>query len=209
MDYTFTKDQEMIKKSAKEFFVKECPKERVRELKEDPRAYDPKMWQKMVELGFQGLMIPEEFGGMQGDFMELMIFMEEMGRNIVPCPFFTTVVECALPLLEFGTDSQKKNFLPGIAEKGAIWSLAQAEQAADLDAADINLAAEADGGDFVLSGTKLFVPYATEADYLSWRRARMAPENPRRASPYLSWKPKQTASISRPCPPRPGTAALK
>jgi len=111
------------------------------------------------------LMIPAAYGGMQGDFMELAIFMEEMGRNIVPCPYFTTVVECALPLIQFGTEQQKTDFLPGIAEKGVIWSLAQAEQAADLKAGDINLAAEATGGEFVLNGTKLFVPYASQADF--------------------------------------------
>jgi alkylation response protein AidB-like acyl-CoA dehydrogenase len=166
VDYTFTKDQELIRKSAREFFVKACPKDRVRELKEDPRGYDPKMWKEMTELGFQGLMIPEAYGGMQGDFMELTLFMEEMGHNIVPCPYFTTVGECALPLIQFGTDQQKTNYLPGIAEKGVIWSLAQAEHAADLEVGDINLTAEATGGDFVLNGTKLFVPYASQADFL-------------------------------------------
>lgn len=181
MDYTFTKNQEMIKKSAKEFFEKECPKECVRELKQDPKAYDPKMWKKMVELGFQGLVIPEEYGGMQGDFMELMILMEEMGRNIVPGPFFTTAVECALALIEFGTEEQKKTYLAGIAEKGMILSFARAEQAADFEAADINLTAEVDGEDFVLNGIKLFVPYAEQADYyvLAARTGSAAPP-PRR-----------------------------
>ena len=52
MDFGFSKDQELIRKSAREFFEKECPKDKVRELKSDPKGYDPKMWKKMVDLGF-------------------------------------------------------------------------------------------------------------------------------------------------------------
>ena len=58
MDYTIGKEQEMLRKSAREFFEKECPKDKVRELKSEPKAYDAKMWKKMVKLGFQGLIIP-------------------------------------------------------------------------------------------------------------------------------------------------------
>ncbi len=161
MDYALAKDHEMIKKSAKEFFQKECPKDKVRELKEDAKGYDPKIWKKMVKLGYQGLVIPEKYGGLEGEFLELMVFMEELGRNIMPSPFFTTVVECALPILEYGTEEQKESYLPGIAEKGDIWSLAQSEQAADLEAADIKLSAVAEGSAFLLNGTKLFIPYAS------------------------------------------------
>ncbi len=59
MDFGFSKDQDLIRKSAREFFEKECPKEKVRELKADKKGYDPKMWKKMANLGFIGLVIPE------------------------------------------------------------------------------------------------------------------------------------------------------
>jgi len=64
MDFEFTKDQDMIRKSVREFLEKECPKDRVRELKTDEKGYDPKTWNKMVELGFLGLIIPEKYEGM-------------------------------------------------------------------------------------------------------------------------------------------------
>jgi alkylation response protein AidB-like acyl-CoA dehydrogenase len=99
MDLAFAKDQEMIRSSAREFFEKECPKEKTRELKEDSKGYDPKMWKKMARLGYMGLVIPEEYRGTEGEYFDLLIFMEEMGRNIVPCPFFTTVALCAAPIL--------------------------------------------------------------------------------------------------------------
>ena len=55
MDFGFTKDQDLIRKSAREFFEKECPKEKVRELKDDKKGYDTKMWKKLANLGYMGL----------------------------------------------------------------------------------------------------------------------------------------------------------
>ncbi|MCP4752382.1 MAG: acyl-CoA/acyl-ACP dehydrogenase [Proteobacteria bacterium] len=178
MDYTLAKDQEMIRKSAKEFFEKECPKDKVRELKEDAKGYDPKTWKKMAELGYLGLVVPEKYGGMEGEFFELTVLMEEMGRNIVPSPFFTTSVLCAMPLMEFGTEEQKQAVLPGIAEKGDIWSFAQAEQATDHQASDIKLGAALDGDDYLLNGVKLFVPYASSAKHLLVVARTAEKENP-------------------------------
>ncbi|MFH2131017.1 MAG: acyl-CoA dehydrogenase family protein [bacterium] len=160
MDYTIGKEQAMLRKSAREFFEKECPKDRVRELKTDPLAYDPKMWQKMVKLGFQGLVIPEAYGGMDGDFIELTLFMEAVGRNIVPMPYFVTVALCALPLMAHGSDEQKERYLPGIAEQGDIWTLARTEEQANNGASEIQLTAEENGDTYLLNGTKIFVPYA-------------------------------------------------
>ena len=166
MDFEFSKDQKLIRQSAKEFFEKECPKERTRELMADKKGYDPKMWKKMAQLGFVGLIIPEEYGGTEGQFIELAIFMEEMGRNIVPGPFSTTVCLCAPAIQEFGSNAQKRNILPGIAEKGDIWSLALNEKRTDYEAADIQLMAAGQGDGFVLNGTKLFAPYANAAKHL-------------------------------------------
>jgi alkylation response protein AidB-like acyl-CoA dehydrogenase len=163
MDFSFTKDQDLIRKSVREFLGKECPKEKVRELKTAPKGYDPKAWKKMVKLGFMGLVVPEEYGGTEGEFIDLMIFMEEMGRNIFPSSYFTTVVGCSLPVLQFGTKAQKEAILPKIVEKGEIWSYAQDEERADGTATDIKLTASREGDHYILNGTKLFVPYANVA----------------------------------------------
>lgn len=178
MDLGFTKDQDLIRKSAREFFEKECPKDKVRELKEDEKGYDPKMWKKMIELGFLGLVIPEAYGGMEGDYLELVILMEEIGRNIVPGPLFTTVGVCAPAILEYGTDAQKDVILPAIAEKGQIWTLALTETAANYEASDIELTAVSEGEGYILSGTKLFVSYANVADRLLVVTRTTKHENP-------------------------------
>lgn len=166
MDFEFSKDQQMLKKSAREFMEKECPRDRTRELMADGKGFDAKMWKKMVQLGFTGLAVDDQYGGSGGDFVELALFMEEMGRTIVPSPFFETVCLCAAAVAEFGTDRQKETILPKIAEKGEIWSLAVNETVADCLPQDIRLKATAEGERFILNGEKLFVPYAGAAKEL-------------------------------------------
>lgn len=165
VDFGFSKDQQMIRKSVRQFLEKECPKDAVRALKSDRLGYDPKVWDKMVELGFQGLVIPEAYDGMGGEFLELMIFMEEVGRNLMPSPFFATVALCALPIARFGSQAQKQAILPAIAN-GQIWTLALMEAAGGYAPADIALAAVRQGDGYVLNGTKLFVPFAGAAEKL-------------------------------------------
>ncbi|MDY6880586.1 MAG: acyl-CoA dehydrogenase [Desulfatiglans sp.] len=165
MDFAFSKDQRMIQSSVREFLDKECLSDIVRELEEDEKGYDPVVWEKMAELGWMGIVLPEEYEGTEGDFIELMIVMEEMGRRLLPSPFFTTVGLCALPLSAFGTSSQKEAFLPPIAEGEKIWTLAFMEEDGSCDPSTMKLDAALDGDECVLSGTKLFVPYAHVADY--------------------------------------------
>jgi acyl-CoA dehydrogenase len=165
MDLAFTKEQDLIKRSARDFFKKECPTDKVRELKRDPEGYDPAMWQSMVDLGFTGLVIPEEYGGTEGEFLDLVAFMEEVGRYIVPSPFFSTVVLSALPIQHFGTPQQKQAVLPAIAEKGEIWSLALNEDAFHYQPSDVKLRATQQGETYLLSGNKLFVPYGHAAGH--------------------------------------------
>ena len=165
MDFDFSKDQNMIRKSVREFLEKECPKDRVRELKDDEKGYDPTVWRKMAELGFLSLVIPEQYDGMGGEYLEAMIFMEEAGRYLLPSPYFSTVALCGLPILRFGTDAQKKEFLAKMAN-GQIWSLALTEASGGYEASGVALAANQENGKYVLSGTKLFVPYANAAEKL-------------------------------------------
>jgi alkylation response protein AidB-like acyl-CoA dehydrogenase len=156
----------MIQTSVREFLEKECPSDKVRELEEDEKGYDPEMWRMMAELGWMGIILPEEYEGTEGDLIDLAIVIEEMGRKLLPSPFFPTVALCSLPLLEYGNSEQKERFLPRIADGGEIWTLALTESSANHSASDITLTATLEGEDYLLSGTKVFVPYAHEADYL-------------------------------------------
>jgi alkylation response protein AidB-like acyl-CoA dehydrogenase len=166
MDFSFTEAQDMLRISARDFLASECPKAKVRELDRDERGYDPQMWHRMAELGWMGLVFPEEYGGMAGSFMDLVVLMEEMGRNILPGPFFSTVALCALPLLEYGSAQQKTEFLPPIAKGEAIWTFAIAEKSGGYRTSEVKLRAGPEGTDYVLQGCKLFVTDAHIADHI-------------------------------------------
>ena len=164
MNLDFTEEQEMLRTSARDFLTTECPKTLVRELEESEKGYSPELWRKMAELGWMGLVIPEEYDGMGMQFLDLAILLEEMGRNILPGPFFSTVVLGALPILTAGTEEQKKELLPKIANGEAILTMALTEPSATHQAAGVKLKAVAQGDSFVLNGTKLFVENAHIAD---------------------------------------------
>jgi len=166
MNLDLTEEQEMLRTSARDFLTNECPKTLVRELEEDEKGYSPEMWRKMAELGWMGLVLPEEYDGMGMGFMDLIILLQEMGRNILPGPFFCTVVTGSLPILFAGTEQQKKEFLPKVAGGDMILTMALTEPNALYGAVGVETKAESQGDGFVINGTKLFVENAHIADYI-------------------------------------------
>jgi alkylation response protein AidB-like acyl-CoA dehydrogenase len=166
MDLGLNEEQEMLRQSARDFLRRECPKQLVRQLDESDEGYSSELWRKMAELGWMGLVFPEEYGGGGRDFSDLAILLEEMGYNIVPGPFFSTVVLGGLSILIAGSEEQRMEFLPKIARGGIILSLALTEPTASYDAASVKTKAVARNGEYVIKGTKLFVLNANVADYI-------------------------------------------
>ena len=166
MDFGFSEEQEMLRKSARDFLAKESPMTYVRQMMEDERGFRDEQWQQMTGLGWMGLILPEEHGGAGLDFVDLIVVLEEMGRVVLPGPFFSTVVLGGVALLEGGSAAQKKELLPKLAAGKLRVTLAQLEPNARWDAEGIALEARAAGGGYKLSGTKLFVPDAHTADLL-------------------------------------------
>jgi alkylation response protein AidB-like acyl-CoA dehydrogenase len=166
MDFDFSEQQTMLKTMAADFLSKECTKAQVRVLEKDEKGYDPAVWNKMVELGWQGLVLPEQYGGMGAEFLDLVVLMEEMGKNILPGPFYSTVGLCAMPLIRFGKESQKAGYLPLIADGTNIWSLAVLERSGVFAPAEIACRAEYDGKNYVINGEKWFAQYAHIANWL-------------------------------------------
>ena len=166
MDLSFSSEQNMLRKSVAEFLAKECPFERVKELEESEVGCDPKLWKKMAELGWMEGYFPEAYGGYGDPFMDLVIILEEMGKMVFPSPFFSTVIQCGLTLLEGGSEAQKKALLPKIAQGKIIMALAQYEEEASYLEGGINMPAALSGDQYVLNGVKLFVTDANVADKL-------------------------------------------
>jgi alkylation response protein AidB-like acyl-CoA dehydrogenase len=132
-------------------------------MEEDEKGYSPELWKKMAEQGWQGLMIPEQYGGAGFNYMDLIILIEEFGRALVPGPFIPTTV-AAIAIMEAGSDAQKQQHLPRIASGEQIWTLAFTEPSARFDAEGVQLTAKKEGNDYVLNGTKLFVRDSHVAD---------------------------------------------
>jgi alkylation response protein AidB-like acyl-CoA dehydrogenase len=166
MDLGLSEEQEMLKTLAHDFLQKECPKRLVRQLDESDEGYSAELWHKMAELGWMGLVLPEKYGGSERKFLDLAVLLEEMGYNIVPGPFFSTVVLGGLTILTAGSDEQKMEFLPRIASGEMLLSFALTEPTASYDAASIRTKAIARNGKYVINGTKLFVLNANVADYI-------------------------------------------
>src|SRR2546425_4077455 len=166
MDLGLDEQQEMLKNFARDFLEKECPESLVREMEEDEKGYSPELWRKMAQQGWMGLIIPEEYGGTGMNLCELVVLLEEFGRALVPGPFISTVVLGGVPIMEAGTAEQKQQFLPKMAAGELIMTMAMTEPSAKWTADGVTLEAKKQGSDYVLNGTKLFVPDAHVTDYM-------------------------------------------
>ncbi|HKV88390.1 MAG TPA: acyl-CoA dehydrogenase [Candidatus Dormibacteraeota bacterium] len=165
MDFAFSEEQEMLRRSARDFLTKECSPKVVRKLMDGPDAYDPALWKRVADLGWTALGIPEQYGGV-GTFLDLIVVLEEAGRALLPGPFFATMGLAVPALIEAGTEAQKKEVLNAIAAGSARATLALTEASGRWDADGVKLSARPSGGGWRLDGTKLFVPDAASADYM-------------------------------------------
>jgi alkylation response protein AidB-like acyl-CoA dehydrogenase len=120
----------------------------------------------MADLGWMGVMIPEEYDGMGGDFLDLAILLEAMGASCCPGPFFSTVVSGCLAVLDGGNETQKKEILPGVANGDLVLTMASVEPGTWYGNAGINTRAREEGEHYIIEGTKLFVENANIADYM-------------------------------------------
>jgi len=166
MDFAFSDEQEMLRDMARRFLEEKAPPTVVRSLMETEEGFDPDLWSATAEMGWQGMAIPEEYGGAGFTRLEQGILMEEMGRSLFPAPFLSSIVLGADLILAAGTDEQKKEHLPAVASGERRAALAQVEENGRWDASGIEMVATRDGSDFVLSGTKAFVLDGHTADTL-------------------------------------------
>jgi alkylation response protein AidB-like acyl-CoA dehydrogenase len=164
MDFGLNEDQETLAKYARDFLENECPTTFVRSMLDHETAKDDAFYKHIAELGWMGIAIPDAFGGQGMTYVDLAVLMEEMGRALVPGPFFATVCLAAPTIIETANDEQKRELLPPIAAGERFATVAYTEANARVDAAGVQIEARADGDAFVLNGTKRFVLDAHVAD---------------------------------------------
>jgi alkylation response protein AidB-like acyl-CoA dehydrogenase len=166
MDFAFSEQQDLLRTSARQFLERECPPDMVRRWSDDPQGYSPDLWQTMAALGWMGLVLPETYGGSGLSFVDLTILMEEMGRVLLPAPFFSSIALGALTLLETGSDEQRQQMLPRLVRGETKVCVALLEADGRYDPRGISMRASIRGNRATLNGTKLFVVDAHVSDYI-------------------------------------------
>ncbi len=167
MRFSFSDEQQELRRVVRRFCEERSPRAEVRRLMESERGYDPSTWRQLCdELGLAGVHIPEAFGGQGFGFAELAIGLEETGRALLCAPFLSSVAFAATAILEVASETEKQELLPGIAAGTTTATLAFAEPAGEWTADGVSLTARAAGGELRLDGTKSFVPDGCTADLI-------------------------------------------
>jgi alkylation response protein AidB-like acyl-CoA dehydrogenase len=158
VNFAFNEEQEELRKTVRQFLEAKSSEDAVREQMDTETGFDPAVWSQMGEqMGLQGLIVPEEFGGSGYGYIELIVVLEEMGRRLLCAPFFSTVVLAANTLIHSGDDAAKAAHLPGIASGETIATLAFTEENGRWDEAGITATATKDGDAWKITGTKMYV----------------------------------------------------
>jgi alkylation response protein AidB-like acyl-CoA dehydrogenase len=163
VDVKLSEEQIQLRDTARKFLTEECTPDFIRGMEKSELGYSPEMWRRMAEMGWLGIALPEECGGLGMSTVDAVILMKELGRRICPSPFFATVGIAAEAIARAGSESQKAG-ISEIVDGKRIVAFAYQEASRDFDAGAISLRAREEADGFVLDGTKLFVEYAAAAD---------------------------------------------
>jgi len=167
MALILNEEQQSLKDIAKEFLQKNAPVTHFREIRDTQNelGYDESLWKEMVNLGWSGILIPEEYGGFDFGMVGMGSIFEEMGRNLTPSPLFSTGVLGASLVTLGGSDIQKQNYLPKIVE-GNITTALALEESSRHAPFSINTEAKKNGNKFIINGGKTFVIDGHSSDLL-------------------------------------------
>ncbi len=164
--FDLDESQALVQKSVRDFLEQECPEELVREVEEAEQGYSPELWQKLADVGFLSLGIPEQYGGAGSTFFDLGLFFEEAGRVAMPGPQLATLAIAAQAIAAHGREEQKQQYLPGIASGRVVFAFALSEQEGECRPQGVETTAERDGDAYVLNGTKQFIKDTAAATHL-------------------------------------------
>lgn len=165
MGMVLTEEQVLLKDSARAFVSEKAPVKALRSLRDadDGAGFDKALWAQMVEMGWAGMIFPEEHGGLDFGYQGLGLVLEECGRTLVASPLVSTVLTSGTLIMLGGSDAQKADLLPKIAAGDLVMSLALEERPHHAPYAITTFAAPKGDG-FVLTGEKQFVLDAAQAD---------------------------------------------
>ncbi|TNE36213.1 MAG: acyl-CoA dehydrogenase [Alphaproteobacteria bacterium] len=161
MNFEFSEDQMFLKEQANKFLSEKCDLTVNRKVLEGDEPFDKNLWQAVVEMGWTGTTIPEEYGGLGLGHLELCVIAEELGRALAPIPFSSSVYLATEALMIAGSEEQKQEYLPKLAAGELIGTFAMAEGVGQPLPGNIAVTLK----DGKLSGDKLPVPDGDIADF--------------------------------------------
>jgi alkylation response protein AidB-like acyl-CoA dehydrogenase len=165
MDVVLSEEEQMVLSAAREFFEAEASPRLARAMEKEEPGYSTDLWSKLAELGWTGVSIPERYGGQGLPLVYLGLVLQEAGRAIAPVPLLSTAI-AALTIAEAGSEELQQEILPRVSTGDVVLSFAFQEEDPRLFVPDtIQMHAEQNGDEYVLSGTKMFVDNFSIADY--------------------------------------------
>jgi alkylation response protein AidB-like acyl-CoA dehydrogenase len=184
MDISFTEEQEMLRASARDFLEKECTEEVIAEVETGKLGYSPDLWHKISELGWLGLVFPEQYGGSEMNMVDLAVLYEEFGRAAYASPYTSTMVIGGLTILAVNNNRLKSDILPKLIEGEAIIATTLSASDPGLEGLEstpdsVTITANTDGDNYLLSGARLFVHNAGIADYFLVPARMQSVNNPK------------------------------
>jgi alkylation response protein AidB-like acyl-CoA dehydrogenase len=166
MDFGLSEEQEQLKASARAFLAAKCTTAYVRKVAASEDGLAPELYAEIAKLGWNGLVVPETYGGAGLSILDMAALVEEEGYAAMPGPFLFSSLVAAYALKEFGSEELRRRWLPAIAEGKALGTVAIMEADDGLEPASIAARARRLGGEVVLEGRKMFAAYADSADFL-------------------------------------------
>jgi alkylation response protein AidB-like acyl-CoA dehydrogenase len=165
VDFNYSNEQIALQETLRRFVSRDYEFARRRELARSDLGFSAEAWAQYAELGLLSLSFPEEFGGLGGNAVDIMLVMEQIGRGLLLEPFLSSVVMCGGLIRDAGSDSLKANLLPRIGRGELKLALACYEAAGRYDLSRLACTAVRNGGGWRLSGQKIVVLDAPSADY--------------------------------------------
>jgi alkylation response protein AidB-like acyl-CoA dehydrogenase len=166
MDFELTDEQQRYREEVIGFARRDLDDEVVR--RDQESEFSREAWKRCAAFGIQGLPVPEEYGGSGADPLTIVLALEALGYacrdNGLLFSLNAQMWSCEVPLVRFGTDRQKRRYLPGLVDGSLIGVQAMTEPGSGSDAFSLRTIAERRGGRFVLNGSKTFITNAPVAD---------------------------------------------
>lgn len=198
MEFGFTEEQEKLRKEVHDFYSDELPEDyasHIPTMNEELQSFSMQLQRKVGSKGYLTPGWPEEYGGLGLSEIEQGVVEEEQARAGLSWPNLIGYALAGPALVLFGTDEQKKKFIPPITRGDVVWFEAFTEPEAGTDEANQQTRAVADGDDYVLNGQKIFISGVYKPDYL-YTEARTADVTPKHRGLSLFLIPADLPGIS-------------